>query len=80
MEYREAHRTPVTALIKEDLPTFERPANANSATCVMGNCSIEATPRKNVGFWMKRVFPSFFNFCVCSSNVKNVIIQHQPFA
>ena len=44
---------PVTALIRLDLPTFERPAKATSGTSGGGSWSIWAQPMTNSTGWAK---------------------------
>jgi hypothetical protein len=38
---------PVSALIRLDLPTLERPANATSSPAISGSVSIEGEAQKN---------------------------------
>src|SRR3954469_1068682 len=46
-EVRASALRPVSALMRLDLPTLERPANATSRPCIGGNVSIEGAAQMN---------------------------------
>src|SRR6185312_2330144 len=67
---------PVSALIREDLPTLERPANAISSPAIGGSVSIEGEAQTNCQSPANSFRPASISFASVSAVMRSSILRH----
>src|SRR6187551_2832760 len=75
-EVRASALRPVSALIRLDLPTLERPANATSMPAIGGRVSIEGEAQTNFQSPAKSFRPSSTSFASVSSVMRRSSVRH----
>src|SRR5258706_2499652 len=75
-EVRASALRPVSALIRLDLPTLERPANATSMPAIGGSVSIEGEAQKNCQSPANSFRPCSISFASVSAVMRRLSIHH----
>src|SRR6187200_2297454 len=75
-EVRASALRPVSALIRLDLPTLERPANATSMPAIGGRVSIEGEAQMNCQSPANSFLPSSISFASVSSVMRRLHHRH----
>src|SRR3954451_8540308 len=76
-EVRASALRPVSALMRLDLPTLERPANATSMPAIGGKVSIEGEAQTNCQWPAKSFRPCSISFASMSVVMRRLSIHHQ---
>src|SRR5271167_1569544 len=78
LEVRASALRPVSALIRLDLPTLERPAKATSTPTIGGNVSIEGDAQMNLKSPANNLRPCSISFASGSAVMRGSLQLHHP--